>query len=151
MGAGSQQVLRRVDILFNSASTPLPSSPWGRIHPPSRLRPSLEHLHLCLLGIPISVTIPSNWFLTSVSLPLRWSPPGIRKKYGKPCMCFLVVQMVMTACNAGDPGSIPRLKRSPGGGNGNSLEYSFLENCVVRGASWATVHGVTNSRTQLRD
>ena len=43
---GSQQVLRRVDILFNSASQPSFSSLWGRIHPPSRLRPSLEHLHL---------------------------------------------------------------------------------------------------------
>ena len=32
-----------------------------------------------------------------------------------------------SACNAGDMGSIPGLGRSPGGGNGNSLQYSFLE------------------------
>ena len=33
-----------------------------------------------------------------------------------------------SACNAGDPGSIPGLGRSPGGGNGNPLQYSCLEN-----------------------
>ena len=33
-----------------------------------------------------------------------------------------------SACNAGDPGSIPGLGRSPGEGNGNSLQYSCLEN-----------------------
>ena len=34
----------------------------------------------------------------------------------------------MSACNAGDPGSIPGLGRFPGEGNGNPLQYSFLEN-----------------------
>ena len=33
-----------------------------------------------------------------------------------------------SACNTGDPGSIPGLGRSPGEGNGNSLQYSCLEN-----------------------
>ena len=37
--------------------------------------------------------------------------------------------------------------RSPGGGNGNPLQYSCLENSMDRGAGWATVHGVTKSRT----
>ena len=36
------------------------------------------------------------------------------------------------ACNAGDPGSIPGLGRSPGVGNGNSLQYSGLENSMDR-------------------
>ena len=40
-----------------------------------------------------------------------------------------------------DAGSIPGLARSPGGGHGNSLQYSCLENPMERGASWATVHG----------
>ena len=39
-------------------------------------------------------------------------------------------------CSAGDPGSIPGLGRSPGEGNGNPLQYSCLENYIVRGA-WA--------------
>ena len=40
-----------------------------------------------------------------------------------------------SACNAGDPGSIPGSGRSPGEGNGNPLQYSCLENPVDRG-SW---------------
>ena len=47
-----------------------------------------------------------------------------------------------SACNAGDPGSIPGLERSSGEGNGNPLQYSCLENSMDRGAWWATVHGV---------
>ena len=55
----------------------------------------------------------------------------------------LVAQMVNTsACNAGDPGLIPGLERSPGEGNGNPLQYSGLENPMDRGAWGATVHGV---------
>ena len=47
--------------------------------------------------------------------------------------------------NAGDTedmGSIPELGRSPGGGNGNPLQYSCLGNPMDRGAWWAIVHGV---------
>ena len=56
-----------------------------------------------------------------------------------------------SACNAGDPVSIPGLVRSPGEGNGSPLQYSWLENPMDRGAWQATVHGVAKSRTQLRD
>ena len=45
-----------------------------------------------------------------------------------------------SACNVGDPGSIPGLGRSPGEGNGNPLQYSCLENSMDGGAWWATVH-----------
>ena len=41
--------------------------------------------------------------------------------------------------------SIPGLGRSPGGGHGNPLQYSRLENAAGRGAWWATVHGVAQS------
>ena len=46
-----------------------------------------------------------------------------------------------SACSAGDPDSIPGSGRSPGEVNGNSLQYSCLENPVDRGAWWAIVHG----------
>ena len=39
-------------------------------------------------------------------------------------------------------GWIPGLGRSPGGGHGNPLQYSCLENLMDRGIWWATVHGV---------
>ena len=44
--------------------------------------------------------------------------------------------------SAGDVGSIPGSGRSSGGGNGNPLQYTCLENPMDRGAWWATVHGV---------
>ena len=46
-----------------------------------------------------------------------------------------------SACNAGDLGSIPESERSPGGGNGNPLQYSCLEKPMDRGAWRATVNG----------
>ena len=49
-------------------------------------------------------------------------------------------EVKVSAWNAGDPGSIPGLGRSPGEGNGNPLQYSCLENPTDGGAWWATVH-----------
>ena len=51
-------------------------------------------------------------------------------------------------CNAGDPGSIPGLGRSPGVNNGYPLQYFCLENSKDRGAQQATVHQV--ARSQIR-
>ena len=48
--------------------------------------------------------------------------------------------------NAGDLGFIHGLGRSPGGGNDNLLQYSFLENPIDRGAWRATVYGVAKSQ-----
>ena len=53
--------------------------------------------------------------------------------------------------NAGGVSSIPGSEKSPGGGNGNPLQYSFLENPMDRGAWPATVPGVTKSQTRLSD
>ena len=55
--------------------------------------------------------------------------------------------------NAGDirnMGLIPGLGRCPGGGHGNPLQYSCLENPMDRGAWWATVYRVTKSQTRLK-
>ena len=55
--------------------------------------------------------------------------------------------------NAGDvrdTGSIPGLGRSSGGGHGNPLQYSRLENPMDVGAWRATVHGVAKSQTRLK-
>ena len=54
-----------------------------------------------------------------------------------------------STCNAGDPGSIPGLGRSPGEGNSNSFQYSCLGNPMDRGAWWATVHGIARIRHEL--
>ena len=55
--------------------------------------------------------------------------------------------------NAGDirdVGSIPGWGRSPGGGHGNPLQYSCLENPMDRGAWGATAHGISQSQTRLK-
>ena len=54
-----------------------------------------------------------------------------------------------SACNVGDPGSIPGSRRSPREGNGNPLQYSCLENPMDRGAWRARVQGVIKSQTPL--
>ena len=56
-----------------------------------------------------------------------------------------------SACNTGDLDSTPELGRSPGGGHGNPLQYSYLENSMDRGAWRAIVHGVAKNETQLSD
>ena len=76
------------------------------------------------------------------------------------CYCSLPVwafQVALVAknlpANAGDVkdmGSIPGSGGSPGGGNGNPLQCSCLENPMDRGAWQATVHRVTKSQTQLK-
>ena len=56
-----------------------------------------------------------------------------------------------SAHNAADLGWIAELGRSPGEGNVNPLQYSYVENPMDGGVWWATVHGVTKSWTRLSD
>ena len=56
-----------------------------------------------------------------------------------------------STCNAGGTGSIPGLRRSPGEGNGNPLQYSCLGNLMNRGAWWLQSMGLQKSQTQLSD
>ena len=65
-------------------------------------------------------------------------------------MNFPGSEVQVSACNAGDLGSIPGWGRSSGEGNGNPLQYSCLENPMDGGAWWATVHRV-QSQKRLSD
>ena len=56
-----------------------------------------------------------------------------------------------SAYNLGDLGSIPGLERSSGEGNGNTLQYSCLENSMDGEVCWSTVHEVTKSQTRLNN
>ena len=59
----------------------------------------------------------------------------------------MIKNLPANAGNVRNTGLIPGSGRSPGLGNGNPLQYSCLENSMDRGARWATVHGVAESRT----
>ena len=83
-------------------------------------------------------------------------PPNINAKSKLPqliCDRVWVIIVVKnppaSAGDLGDAGSISGSGRFPGVGNGNPLQYSFLENPMDRGAWQAAVHGVTKSRTRL--
>ena len=75
-------------------------------------------------------------------------PPCIRtpviKDWGFPGGAVLKITLT-NGEDARDAGLIPVSERSPGEGNGNPLQYSFLENPTDRGAWRATVHGVTKT------
>ena len=62
----------------------------------------------------------------------------------------MVKNMSASAGDVQDVGSISGLERSPGGGYGNPLQYSCLENLVDRGAWQATAHGVSKGQTLLK-
>ena len=62
-------------------------------------------------------------------------------------MALVVKNPPADARDARDVGSIPGSERSSGGGNGNVLQYSCLENPTDRGAWQTTVHGITESDT----
>ena len=79
-----------------------------------------------------------SYFLWLSSIPL-WASQ----------VAQVVKNLPANAEDARDTGLIPRLGRSPGVGNGNSLHYSYLENPTDRGGWWAIVHGVAKSRTHL--
>ena len=75
----------------------------------------------------------------------------LRMRLGTSQVALVVKNPLANAGDLRDLGLIPGSGRSPGGGHGNPLLYSCLENSMNRGAGQATVHGVTKSWTQLSD
>ena len=65
-------------------------------------------------------------------------------------MVLVVKNLPVNVGDIRDMGLIAQSGRSPGGGHGNPLQYSCLENPMDKGAWWATVHKVAKSRTQLK-
>ena len=72
---------------------------------------------------------------------------GMYGSDGASQVVLVVKNLPASAGDIRDAGSIPGLGRSPGGGHGNPLQYSCLQNPMDRGAWRATVHGVTKSWT----
>ena len=74
--------------------------------------------------------------------------PGQRTR-GASQAVLMVKNLLANAGDIRDVGFIPGLGRSRGGGNGDPLQYSCLENSMDRGVWWVTVHAVTKSWMRL--
>ena len=75
---------------------------------------------------------------------------SLQRLHGASQVVLVVKNLPANAGNKRDTGSSPGLGRSPGGGQGNPLQYSCLESLINRGVWQATVHSVAQSQTQLR-
>ena len=90
--------------------------------------------------------------LCGFSSPRTRDAKDPREDVWKENSCYFTLrQSKEPACNNRDTGSIPGWGKSPGGGHGNLLQYSCLENPMDRGAWRDTVHGVEKSWTRLSD
>ena len=76
--------------------------------------------------------------------------PNIHEPHFRYEACQVVLVVKNLPAKAGDTGSFPGSGRSPGGGHGNPLQYSCLENPMDIGAWWATVHGVAQIQRELK-
>ena len=97
-----------------------------------------EYLLLCFLLWVLCFTIYIQVF----------DPPWVN--FWASQVTLVVKNPLANAGDVGDPGSIPGPRRSPGGGHGNPLQYSCLENPMDRAAWRAIVYRVTKSRTWLK-
>ena len=78
----------------------------------------------------------------------------MRRNKGHSWVAFIIRALLWlrgkeSSCNAGNASLIPGSGRSPGKGNGNSLQYSSPGNPIDRGAWWATIHGTQKSGARL--
>ena len=112
----------------------------------------IDRLDLLAVQYPIKQEGATNWNVATPEMPpnrinkgeLIYQPITLKKGFPGGS------DDKDPTCNVGDLSSIPGLGRSPGGGHGNALQYSCLENPMDRGAWWATVHGVPKRhRTRL--
>ena len=160
-GLGAQQLLSvsqcvpRPFTVRSLHACSVPDPPRHREHS------SQQNASLCLLGAHI---LASGWERNNTHVDKVYSVP-VRMPVGSMGFPGGSVAKNLPA-SAGDASSIPGPGRSPGEGNGNPLQYSCLgnpgcngtplqysclENPMDGGAWWAAVHGVTKSRTRLRD
>ena len=81
-------------------------------------------------------------------LEVGWEMGVEGQEYGDQIRCSVVSDSLRPhESQHARPGSIPEMRRSPGRGNGNSLQYACLGNLTDRGAWQATVHGMAKSQT----
>ena len=100
---------------------------------------------------PVDPLAPNFLFLSlSLFVSLKQKKAVTRGSLSASQVALIVKNPPANAGDVRDSGLIPGSGRSPGGGHGNPLQYSCLENPMDRGAWWAAVHGVPKSRTRLK-
>ena len=104
---------------------------------------------MSLVLITTHISVPSFWCLASCFIPSIHSFVHPTTVYWIPGACGIRTHLPMQV-TLKRPQFNPRSGRSPGGGHGNALRYSYLENPMYRRAWWAVVHGVTQSWTWLK-
>ena len=112
-------------------------------------------MHLMSFRVP---SLEKCLFHSSAHFPWNYLFPWYWVTWVPYAFCILTLYLIYpggsdhneSTCNAGDPGLMPGLGRSPGEGNGNPRQYTCLENAMDRGSWWVTVHRVAESWTQLR-
>ena len=114
----------------------------------------LLHAHrsfskMLLFSGPIQLLLPvfASYLLLNTFLPF-FSPNSMFDWVSQ--VTVVVKNPPAIAGDVRDTGSLPGSRRSPGGGHGNPLQYSCLENPLEREAWWVTVHRVTKSQTRLK-
>ena len=105
------------------------------------------------MGFHASINSHTSW-AEALNLNLHWSlfAQSVHSFYIT-TQYEVVIVVKNPPANSGDVsyvGSISRSGRPPGGGNGNPLQYSCLENPKGRGGCWVTVRGFTKSQTWLK-
>ena len=119
------------------------------------LRPRVyaDFVIVCLLSLLFvfidTIRLPSR-IPIQLPAPLSWTNyPNLFRQYLKGAS-QMVLELKKLTANAGDVrdrGPIPGLGRSPGGGHGNPLQCSCLENPMDRGACWTTAHRTAQDKT----
>ena len=124
-----------------------PGPPGSGVESAVCLRPACG---LQLRGVGASAQKPGFQFclpgLQSPSTPLATRARGQIPEFSVSSVFPGASDGKESAYIAGDLGSIPGSEKSPGGGHGNPLQYSGLENSMDRGAWWTAVHGVARSQ-----
>ena len=114
----------------------------------------LLHAHrsfskMLLFSGPIQLLLPvfASYLLLNTFLPF-FSPNSMFDWVSQ--VTVVVKNPPAIAGDVRDTGLLPGSRRYPGGGHGNPLQYSCLENPLEREAWWVTVHRVTKSQTRLK-